>query len=86
MVVTAGFGAYGAVGFAYDTSAVAGEEGSDSEEDSSDEGSDGEEGELGEEEVDNLAANLGIDGFSSLLRRTEKQEADFAAGNVKRAK
>ena len=82
-----GTGAYGAVGFAYDT-AIAAEDGSDSEAESSDEESDEEEERprLDDEEVDNLAANMGIEGYSSMLRRVERQEAEFAAGNVKRAK
>lgn len=29
---------------------------------------------------------MGIDGFSVMLRRAEKQEAEFAAGNFKKAK
>lgn len=72
------------MGFAYDTTTAQGSELSNSEDDSSEEGSEDER--LGEEDVDNLAANLGIDDFSSMLRRVEKQEAEFAAGNVKRAK
>ena len=82
-----GSGAYGAVGFAYGTAAVP-EEASASEADSSDEDSEEEEERphLDDEEVDNLAANMGIEGYSSMLRRVERQEAEFAAGNVKRAK
>lgn len=80
-----GSGTYGAVGFAYDTSApgeASGSEASSSEEDSEDE----DRPHLDDEETDNLAANMGIDGYSAILRRVEKQEAEFAAGNVKRAK
>lgn len=76
---------YGAVSFAYDTPIAQESDLSNSEDESSDEDPDGGH-ELGEEEVDNLAANLGIEDFSSMLRQAEKQEADFAAGNVKRAK
>ena len=75
------------MGFAYDTTTAADGDASGSEGDSSEDDSDDERPrELGEEEVDNLAANLGIDSFSAMLRRAEKQEADFAAGNVKHAK
>ena len=81
----AGTGAYGAVGFAYDVTAGP-EEGSGSEASSSEEESDDERPQLDDEDVDNLAANMGIDGYSAMLRRVEKQEAEFAAGNVKRAK
>ncbi len=35
---------------------------------------------------DALAANLGIDDFSAMLRHTERQEEAEAAGNVKRSK
>ena len=82
-----GTGAYGAVGFAYGT-APGGEDASDSDAYSSDEESEEEEERphLDDEEVDNLAANMGIEGYSSMLRRVERQEAEFAAGNVKRAK
>lgn len=88
LLACTGTGAYGAVGFAYDTAAVPGDDASDSEVDSSEEESDEEEerAHLDDEEVDNLAANMGIEDYSSMLRRVERQEAEFAAGNVKRAK
>ena len=36
--------------------------------------------------VDSLAANLGIDAFSVLLRRAEREEADMEQGIFKRRK
>ena len=36
--------------------------------------------------VDSLAANLGIDAFSVLLRRAEREEAEMAEGIYKRRK
>ena len=73
------------MGFAYDTNDGANEAASESEEESSD--SDVEDApQLGDAELDNLAANMGIEDYSSLLRRVEKQEAEFAAGNTKKAK
>ena len=82
-----GTGAYGAVGYAYGT-APGEENASESEADSSDEYSEEEEERphLDDEDVDNLAANMGIEGYSSMLRRVERPEAEFAAGNVKKAK
>lgn len=74
------------MGFAYDTPA-GGEDLSGSE--ASISGSESEEEDvpqLDDEDVDNLAANMGIEGYSAMLRRVERQEAEFAAGNVKRAK
>ena len=35
---------------------------------------------------DSLAANLGIDHFSVMLRRADKQEQDILLGQVKRPK
>jgi hypothetical protein len=73
-------GQYGAVGFSY--GGAAGESGSegDSGEDSGDGGSDAEEPGEGGEQADGLAANLGIDAFSVLLRRAEREEEAAAAG------
>lgn len=59
-----------------------GSEASSSEDDTDEE----DRPELDDEDVDNLAANMGIERYSVMLRRVEKQEAEFAAGNVKRAK
>ena len=83
-----GAGTYGAVGFAYGPSAAGGEGSASEEEGSSDfDDSDEEEtAQLDDKAVDNLAANLGIEDYSSLLHRVEKQEADLARGDVKRAK
>ena len=83
-----GAGTYGAVGFAYGPSAASGEA-SESEGEGSSDSDDSDEEEtpqLDDEAIDNLAANLGIEDYSSLLRRVEKQEADLARGDVKRAK
>ena len=80
----AGFGQFGAVGFSYDVSADAAPAGSD--ESSSDDSDDEDLPKLGEEQIDGLAANLGIADFSFMLRRAERQEADFAAGNMKKPK
>ena len=77
---------YGAVGFSYETGQAEAEDGSESGGESSEESDLEDTPQLGDANLDNLAANMGIENYSSLLRRVEKQEAEFAAGNVKRAK
>ena len=74
-----GSGQYGAVGFSYNGE-VAAEDSASSEE--SDE--DADEPAPEDVDVDSLAANLGIDAFSVLLRRAEREEAEMAAGIFKR--
>ena len=79
----AGSGQYGAVGFSYNGE-VAADDSASSEE--SDEDADADEPAPEDVDVDSLAANLGIDAFSVLLRRAEREEADMAAGIFKRRK
>ena len=81
-----GTGSYGAVGFAYDVTPGGEDPSGSGTSDSEDDWEEEEQPRLADEDVDNLAANMGIDGFSAMLRRVEKQESEFAAGNVKRAK
>ncbi|CAK0781024.1 hypothetical protein CVIRNUC_005260 [Coccomyxa viridis] len=80
--IPAGSGQYGAVGFSYNGATAADSSGSDSE--NSDEDLD--EPAPEDINVDSLAANLGIDAFSVLLRRAEREEAEMAEGIYKRRK
>ena len=84
----AGYGEFGAVGFSYNGGP--GVSGARLEESSASESSDSEDeeavGAAGSEAVDNLAALLGLEDFSLMLRRTEREEANTAAGNIKRPK
>lgn len=77
---------YGAVEFTYDTGQPGADQESEGEEESSDESDIEDAPQMGDTELDHLASNMGIEGYSSLLRRVELQESEFAAGNVKRAK
>ena len=76
------------MGFSYGA-AAAGESGSESSDggssDEEDE-SDADEGEGEHADVNGLAANLGIDSFSVLLRRAEREEAEAAQGIFKKRK
>ncbi|DBA79011.1 TPA: hypothetical protein ACH3X1_008876 [Trebouxia sp. C0004] len=91
--VPAGQGEFSAVGFSYGASADgpmqsrAGGPIEDLGEEASSEssGSDDEEQDT-DQTCDLLAANLGIDHFSVMLRRADKQEEDEALGQVKRPK
>lgn len=83
MWLPTGSGQYGAVGFSYNGEVAAeGSSGSDSE-DSEEEL---EEAAPEDVDVDSLAANLGIDSFSVLLRRAEREETEMANGIFKRRK
>ena len=77
----AGSGQYGAVGFSYGGSGQASisDASSDSGSDFSDEE---DEDEAGNDAVDSLAANLGIDNFSSMQRRAERLEEAERLGKV----
>ena len=77
----AGSGLYGAVGFSYGGSGQASI--SDASSDSGSEFSDEEdEDEAGDDAIDSLAANLGIDNFSSMQRRAERLEEAERLGKV----
>lgn len=85
--VGTGAGQYGAVGFSYgagggQSETESSEGDSSEEEDESDGGADEDE----HADVDGLAANLGIDSFSVLLRRAEREEAEAAQGIFKKRK
>ena len=75
-----GSGQYGAVGLSYNGAAAADSSGSDS----GDSDEDLDEPAPEDINVDSLAANLGIDAFSVLLRRAEREEAEMADGIFKR--
>lgn len=79
----AGVGQYGAVGFSYGGAPEAGEESGSASGDSEEEEEDEESGGEGNEQhadLDDLAANLGISTFSTLLRRAEREEEQIAQG------
>ena len=80
----AGSGQYGAVGFSYGggAHAAASDASSDSGSDFSDEDDEAD----GDEVTDALAANLGIDNFSSMQRRAERLEEAERLGKVIRPK
>ena len=78
-----GLGQYGAVGFSYNGE-VATEESSASDSEDSEE--DPEEAAPEDVDIDSLAANLGIDSFSVLLRRAEREEAEMAQGIFRKRK
>lgn len=81
-----GLGQYGAVGFSYGGGGESsGSEGSGSVGEASGPESEGSEGGAGGE-ADDLAANLGIDAFSVLLRRAEREEATAADGKAVKKK
>ena len=95
MGCSAGYGAFGAVGFLYGgggpTEAVAASAASESETDSDDsddteEGSEGEEGGGGGVDVDVAAAAFGVDNFAVMLRRAEHEEEAIASGKVPKRK
>ena len=71
------------MGFSYDGSAAADDSASSDSEESDE---DAEEPAPEDVDVDSLAANVGIDSFSILLRRAEREEAEMAAGIFKRRK
>lgn len=84
----AGAGQYGAVGFSYGSAEAqsdSGSEGSEEDDDEDDESA-GEEEDDASADIDGLAANLGIDSFSVLLRRAEREEAEMAQGIFKKKK
>ncbi|DBB12899.1 TPA: hypothetical protein ACH3X3_005657 [Trebouxia sp. C0006] len=91
--IPAGQGEFSAVGFSYGASADgpvqsrAGGPIEDLGEEASSESSDSDDEEQGTDQTcDLLAANLGIDHFSVMLRRADRQEEDEALGQVKRPK
>lgn len=83
-----GFGAYASVGFSYGgaggNAGGDGSEGSSSEESESEE--EGVEPSITQEGLDRLAQVVGIDNFSVLLRKAEKEERDLELGLIKRPK
>lgn len=86
----AGTGQFGAVGFSYgghDEGGSGSGSASGTESDSESEGDEGgeDDGE-GIGDADGLAANLGIDSFSAVLRRAEREEAATALGLKPRKK
>jgi hypothetical protein len=75
------------VAFSYGGSGAQSEsEASDSGSSDEDEESDAEPEDEEHADVDGLAANLGIDAFSVLLRRAEREEAEMAQGIFKKRK
>ena len=71
------------MGFSYNGEVAAGESSASDSEDSEEEP---EEAAPEDVDVDSLAANLGIDSFSVLLRRAEREEAEMAQGIYKKRK
>ena len=79
-------GSYGAVGFSYG-GAEGSSSGSDSEaKASSSEDDRDDDAKRQDTALDGLAANVGIENFSVMLRRAEQQEEDEALGRVPRKK
>ena len=80
-------GHYGAVGFTYGGAAPdpGSASGSDYESSSSEDDRD-DNAKRADNALDGLAANVGIDNFSVMLRRAEKQEEDEALGRAPRKK
>ena len=80
-------GQYGAVGFSY--GGAADDNSSESESGYDDSSSEDERDDAAKQEdnaLDGLAANVGLDNFSVMLRRAEKQEEDEALGRAPRKK
>ncbi len=78
--VGTGSGRYGAVGFSYGSGAQA--DASSGSDDSGSDFSDEDDEADGDEATDALAANLGIDNFTSMQRRAERLEEAERLGKV----